>query len=666
MTRSIFFIAAVAAGLSAACSGDSATAPGGGSKVARTAPRTLALTSVSGHNLPAVYVRGQGDGWADSGTVTIQPDSIVAFRLYESATYPSGQPHVAQASTLFFTSGLIVNDSTILIHYYDATIPDTAIVDRTGTITLHLTGGGDVARTPLGTWLFSGAYHGPPMNPAPVVTGLTPQLLPLYTPDAVLEVTGKSFMPTIAATSAGRTLQVQFDTPRQIRIPIDSTLLQTVGSYQVRLANPEPGGGTYYFTYQVVNPPPIVTSVSPSTLHVASAEVWLTVHGSGFSPASIARWNGAQRHTEFVDRTTLVVGLGTSDIAVPGTAQLSVATPAPGGGTSASMTVTVAGTVPTLTSQIVVPMRARVIAADPTHPIVYAGVDSTDATYPNSIVALDGASGSVLWSVPIGGRPEVLTVSTDGQFIYASTLGQSQISRIATATHAIDLTIPLGTGPLGPYRANQILASPGNPATIAVQREYVTSAPYPYTDVGLSIYDGATARPTSTASLGDLPPLFAYGDSPSVIYAVIGSGYYRVSVDASGATLHALADGASVNGGTGPELRYGNGVLYTTYGYDYDVATQKPLPLMPGLSPFAQTIALSTDGRTLYRIAIGPIQLQAYDLVQRAPIGGVSITDTYNKTTNLVRWGIDGLAFVSGSLIASGEAVYLIRADFVH
>jgi subtilisin family serine protease len=82
-------------------------------------------------------------------------------------------------------------------------------------------------------------------------------------------------------------------------------------------------------------PVPVVTALSPAAAAVGGAAFTLTVNGSGFTSASVIRWNGASRATTFTSATQLQTAIAAADIAVAGTIQITVFTPAPGGGTSA-------------------------------------------------------------------------------------------------------------------------------------------------------------------------------------------------------------------------------------------------------------------------------------------------------------------------------------------
>jgi hypothetical protein len=82
------------------------------------------------------------------------------------------------------------------------------------------------------------------------------------------------------------------------------------------------------------NPTPLITSLSPDTELAGSAAFTLTVNGTDFTPNSLVRWNGVDRTTTYVSTTRLLATIPSGDIAAPGTAQVTVFTPGPGGGTS--------------------------------------------------------------------------------------------------------------------------------------------------------------------------------------------------------------------------------------------------------------------------------------------------------------------------------------------
>jgi hypothetical protein len=83
------------------------------------------------------------------------------------------------------------------------------------------------------------------------------------------------------------------------------------------------------------NPVPSVSQpLRPDAAKPGASAFTLTVQGSGFVSKSVVRWNGSARPTHFVNITTLKAKISSSDVATAGTASVTVANPAPGGGVS--------------------------------------------------------------------------------------------------------------------------------------------------------------------------------------------------------------------------------------------------------------------------------------------------------------------------------------------
>ena len=103
-------------------------------------------------------------------------------------------------------------------------------------------------------------------------------------------------------------------------------------------------GGTVFGTvFKLVqpNPVPSLASLSPSSATHGGLNFTLTITGSNFVLGCVAQWKGANRSTTFVNSGQVTAKILASDIANPGTATVTVKNPAPGGGTSNSLTFTI-------------------------------------------------------------------------------------------------------------------------------------------------------------------------------------------------------------------------------------------------------------------------------------------------------------------------------------
>ena len=88
-----------------------------------------------------------------------------------------------------------------------------------------------------------------------------------------------------------------------------------------------------------VNPTPIMTSISPEHTTAGGGAFQLHVVALNIENSSVVDWNGSPRTTTPDPNTgQLVAQILATDIAAPGSAEITVFTPTPGGGTSNSLT----------------------------------------------------------------------------------------------------------------------------------------------------------------------------------------------------------------------------------------------------------------------------------------------------------------------------------------
>lgn len=96
-------------------------------------------------------------------------------------------------------------------------------------------------------------------------------------------------------------------------------------------------------------PAPAISAVTPDTVPARSAATTITVDGTGFAPSSVIHWNGVARPTTYVGPTRLTATIPATELATAGERLVQIRTPAPGGGSSSQVAVTVTNPVPTVT-----------------------------------------------------------------------------------------------------------------------------------------------------------------------------------------------------------------------------------------------------------------------------------------------------------------------------
>lgn len=186
-------------------------------------------------------------------------------------------------------------------------------------------------------------------NPLPMIHSLRPSSVVLGGADFTLTVIGASFVRSSVLQWNGSDRETTFVSRNQLRAAIAASDVAVVGSASVTIFNPGPGGGTSNAqTFTINNPLPVIDAVHPSSATAGEPAFTLMVEGTNFVTDSVVRWNGADRGTNFVSGTQLMATITAADIATPGTASVTVFTPAPGGGTSNARAFTIEYPVPTI------------------------------------------------------------------------------------------------------------------------------------------------------------------------------------------------------------------------------------------------------------------------------------------------------------------------------
>ncbi len=174
-------------------------------------------------------------------------------------------------------------------------------------------------------------------NPAPALTGISPNSALINTGAFTLTVDGTGFAPSSVVRWNGQNRTTIYVSGTQLTASIPSSDLTSAGSAQVTVFSPAPGGGTsnsQTFTINQPNPVPAISSLSPNSANEGSPAFTLTVNGAGFVGNSVVRWDGSNRQTAFVSSTRLTAQILASDIIGTGEASVTVFNPTPAGGVS--------------------------------------------------------------------------------------------------------------------------------------------------------------------------------------------------------------------------------------------------------------------------------------------------------------------------------------------
>jgi hypothetical protein len=157
----------------------------------------------------------------------------------------------------------------------------------------------------------------------------------------------------------------------------------------------------------VPNAVPTITSLSTMTVSAGSPNLILTVTGGGFVAGATVMWNGSTRATTFVNGTQLTATIPASDFTSVGAAVVAVFNPAPGGGTSTSLTFSI-------DSLPQAPGAFTVTTSSPTVTVAHGQSATTSLTFSN--LQQGAAVSAVCYNLPAFGycnySSGTLTIST--------------------------------------------------------------------------------------------------------------------------------------------------------------------------------------------------------------------------------------------------------------
>jgi hypothetical protein len=152
---------------------------------------------------------------------------------------------------------------------------------------------------------------------------------------------------------------------------------------------------------------PTITGISPMSATAGSANVVLTVTGGGFVSGATVLWNGSTRATTLVSATQLTATILAADLAAVGTADVAVFNPAPGGGSSTSLTFST-DSVPQAQGAFTVTMSSSTVA------VLHGQSGTTSLTFSN--LQQGAAVSTVCYNLPAAAycnyNAGTLTIST--------------------------------------------------------------------------------------------------------------------------------------------------------------------------------------------------------------------------------------------------------------
>ena len=307
---------------------------------------------------------------------------------------------------------------------------------------------------------------------------------------------------------------------------------------------------------------------------------------------------------------------------------------------------------------IQLPLAARDLVYDSTSQKVYASVPSTAGTFGNSIAPIDPQTGLMSTPIFIGNEPGKLAISSDNQFIYAGLEVFPAIRRFDLLSQTAGLQFALGGEPVfGPYYAEDIEVVPGYPHSVAVSRQNPGTPHHR----GVAVYDEGVMRHTATTNPHTGSNAIEFSGTGTTLY-----GYNNETTEFGLRKLAVTSDGVSIVQeilGVIPfdaDIKHDAGFVYSATGRVINPESGTLLGTFAGMSTFA-FVPDSSVGRIYFVNGNGSsTRLYAFNLGNFAQVGTLNIPGVVGSPYSLIRWGANGLAFLT-----SGNQVYFVQTSLI-
>lgn len=415
------------------------------------------------------------------------------------------------------------------------------------------------------------------------------------------------------------------------------------------------------------SPSPSLSSVMPPAVLAGSSDTIVTLNGTGFTAASTVLLGTSTLSTSYVSASQLTAIVPAARLTTLGWGALSVSNPAPGGGTSAPLPLSIYS---------VITLGANHIVYDPYSRKIMTSVGTGTATVTgNSIVTITPETQAVSSGVVIGSQPNALSLTSDGQILYSILTGSNSVARFNMLTQQPDFSVSFPSSvPFSSSIVSAIAAQPGSDTAVAI---------YPGTTAGFGIYDFNSTTQTATQRGGPNAPYnissncFHFLD-PADLLDFDNETIGRYIVSPTGITIP-----PSTTATTDALNHFGCFQLSSSLAFANagGVADASVLPAVqvgtyPRLAAFsyAQIVAPDTSlNRVFFMADTNTNQynyyadgIVAYNQSTFLPssIIPLNIPTTEGNTNyspvDLIRWGQDGLA-----ALTSGGHIYLLRGPVV-
>ncbi|MGA8037869.1 MAG: SBBP repeat-containing protein [Candidatus Acidiferrales bacterium] len=401
-------------------------------------------------------------------------------------------------------------------------------------------------------------------------------------------------------------------------------------------------------------PVPTLSLITPGALRQGSAAQSITVQGGNMLPVS-----------KIVVQGTMLAVSPTSggySATIPASllanlAELTVQTynPPPGGGYSNALPLSVYQQLAIGGSSLIYEPYTRKL---------YASIASNAVTRPNSVMSIDPETEILGAPISVGASPNHLGVAGDGTFLYVGLDGANAIQQIKLPSGALGTSVSLaGVSPGYFLSVYDIAVEPGTEQSYVASFSRLQGTP---SEAGTGlVLNGKLTSTLPGYNTGPAVDSVCFLADPTAFYGTefTGSEVFKISVLSSYPWLHGQVD-SPLPAGSSSNFVCDSRYIYDFTGHVFDPVAKK----LVGTYPFettAESVAVDESVGRTFAFA-GEAGVSAFDQTTFAQVGVAPIPANFGTITSLLRWGTDGLAYLTYSYRTDNYDLVLLRSSFTH
>jgi hypothetical protein len=410
-----------------------------------------------------------------------------------------------------------------------------------------------------------------------------------------------------------------------------------------------------------------MTSITPQQVSATNADVTVTVNGTNFAPDSTVCYFCGYLQQQYLPtsyvspqqlKATIPASMLTASANLTsGPISLNVFDPGSNTFSTNALGLTVGS--PSSAAQVTaLNLAGLALAWDSNHQLLYVGVADWDSAYPNSILAIDGQSGAIVKTQTVAPDPDLLSVSSGSQYLYATFAGSTNMTQFQLPGLGSPLTWALADPRSTIFYAGDMKTAPVSPHTAAVT--LFLPGISPQCAGGIVVYDDSAVRPNYAPGWAEgqtVPAFFdtiAWGPSDQVLTSAPGrldggGPLYELLVSPSGVAYN-IQGTTTFNTAGEIHSDFGTGVIYSDDGNVADPNTQAIVGTFAAsglVYPDSSLNRVFILGQNGGQAGTNNFTIQSFNQQTYGLVSLLTLNNLLGVPIALSRWGTSGLAVLT-------------------